>query len=82
MKEVTTASWKGNLMREFLLSIMTLSHGLILGAHLNEVYTSYFSVGTTKIFFDLSEQTTLTIFHKSYLTGMTPLIMVANVHVN
>lgn len=40
-------------MTEFLLSIMTLSHGLILGANLNEVYTSYFSVGITDIFFIL-----------------------------
>ena len=38
MKVVTTAFWKGNLMTEYLLYMMTLSRGLILGVQLNEVY--------------------------------------------
>jgi hypothetical protein len=35
MKEATMALWKVNLMKEFLLSIVTLSHGLNLGAQDN-----------------------------------------------
>jgi len=47
---------------------MTLSHGLILGAHLNEAPPTYFLILANRQPYQ---------FHKSYLTGMTSLIMVA-----